>query len=170
MISKKKPIKERGKSETNLSTQPPQKEENSWISGEDEYQKRPESFEAKESKGEEKVNRLGERRFRFTKKERINHPLEFRKVVRGGKKAQSRHFTLFLQDNRLGFHRLGVVVKKETGPATYRNRIKRYIREFFRLHRAQKKGSFDIILLARKGNVLRHYREAEEELKGLLLL
>jgi len=69
----------------------------------------------------------------------------------------------------LGFDRLGVVVKKEIGPAIYRNRIKRYFREFFRLHKAQRKGSFDIILLARKSNFLRHYREAEEELKGLFL-
>jgi hypothetical protein len=61
MISKKKPIKERGKSEANLPTQPPQTQENPWIFGEDEYQKRPESFEAKESKGEEKVDRLSER-------------------------------------------------------------------------------------------------------------
>jgi ribonuclease P protein component len=106
---------------------------------------------------------------RFTKKERIHDPLEFRKVMRGGKRAQSEHFALFLRENGLGFHRLGVVVKKEIGPATYRNRIKRYFREFFRLHKAQRKGSFDIILLARKGNALRHYREAEEELKGLFL-
>lgn len=89
--------------------------------------------------------------------------------MRGGKRAQSKHFALFLKENRLGFHRLGVVVKKEIGPATYRNRIKRYFREFFRLHKAQRKGSFDAILLARKGNALRNYREAEEELKGLFL-
>ena len=108
-------------------------------------------------------------RLRFTKKERIHDPLEFRKVMRGGKRVQSKHFALFLKENRLGFHRLGVVVKKEIGPATYRNRIKRYFREFFRLHKAQRKGSFDTILLARKGNPLRNYREAEEELKGLFL-
>jgi ribonuclease P protein component len=108
-------------------------------------------------------------RLRFTKKERIQDPLEFRKVMRGGKRVQSKHFALFLQENKAGFHRLGVVVKKEIGPATYRNRIKRYFREFFRLHKAQRKGFFDIILLARKGDVLRHYREAEEELKRLFL-
>ena len=61
MISKKKPIKKRGKSEENLPTQPTQTEEDPWISGEDEYEKRPEGFEAKENKGEEKANRLGER-------------------------------------------------------------------------------------------------------------
>jgi ribonuclease P protein component len=106
-------------------------------------------------------------RLRFTKKERIHHSLEFRKVIRAGKRVQSKHFALFLQENKLGYHRLGVVVKKEIGPATYRNRIKRYSREFFRLHKTERKGSFDIILLARKGNVLKHYTEAEDELKGL---
>ena len=87
--------------------------------------------------------------------------------MRGGKRVQSKHFTLFVQENSLGFNRLGVVVKREVGAATYRNRVKRYLREFFRLHKAQRKGSFDIIFLARKGKLLRHYREAEEELKGL---
>jgi ribonuclease P protein component len=106
---------------------------------------------------------------RFTKKERIHHPLEFRKIMKGGKRVLSRHFVLFLLENRLGFHRLGIVVKKEIGSATYRNRIKRYFREFFRLHKSEWKVSLDIILLARKGNVLSHYREAEEELKGLFL-
>ena len=60
MISKKKLKKERGKSEADLSTQPPQTEQNPWILGEDEYQKRPQSLEAKETKGKEKVDRLGE--------------------------------------------------------------------------------------------------------------
>ncbi|MGQ9645716.1 MAG: ribonuclease P protein component [Thermodesulfobacteriota bacterium] len=109
------------------------------------------------------------RPFRFTKKERIQHPLEFRKIMKGGKRVQSKHFVLFFLENQLGFHRLGIVVKKEIGPATYRNRIKRYLREFFRLHKAELKGSLDIILLARKPDVLRNFREVEEELKGLFL-
>jgi len=62
------------------------------------------------------------------------------------------------------------VVKKEIGPANYRNRIKRYSREFFRIHKNQWKGSFDIIILAKKGDPLNRYREAEEELKGFLIL
>jgi ribonuclease P protein component len=63
-----------------------------------------------------------------------------------------------------------MVVKKEIGPATYRNRIKRYFREFFRLHKSQWKGSFDIIILAKKGYTFKRYREAEEELKGFFHL
>jgi len=91
-------------------------------------------------------------------------------VMKRGRRIQSKHFTLFSEENGLGFHRLGMVVKKEIGPATYRNRIKRYIREFFRFHKIEWKGSFDIIILPKKGYTFRRYREAEEELKGFFLL
>jgi ribonuclease P protein component len=108
--------------------------------------------------------------FRFTKKERINHPQDFRRAMKLGKRAQSQRFILFLLKNKLEFHRLGVVVKKEIGPATYRNRIKRYSREFFRLNKHRMSGSFDVILLAKKGYFLKRYREAEEELEGLFAI
>ena len=107
--------------------------------------------------------------FRFTKKERINLPQDFRKVMKLGRRVQSKNFILFIQNNKLGFHRLGMVVKKEVGPATYRNRTKRYFREFFRLNKHRMGGSFDMVILAKKGCVLKRYREAEEELKGLFV-
>jgi ribonuclease P protein component len=110
------------------------------------------------------------RRFRFTKRERITDPQDFRRVMKSGKRLPSRNFILFSQKNENQFHRLGIVVKKEVGQATYRNRAKRYLREFFRLHKEQIKGSFDLIFLVKKGCKIRRYREAEEELKGLLAL
>jgi ribonuclease P protein component len=62
------------------------------------------------------------------------------------------------------------VVKKEVGPAAFRNRKKRYIREFFRLHKHQIKGSYDIILMTKKVCLLNRYQEAEEELRRLFTL
>jgi len=106
----------------------------------------------------------------FIKKERINHPQDFRRVMKLGKRLQSKNFVLFIQENKAGFHRLGIVVKKGIGPATYRNRIKRYFREFFRLHKHEIHGSLDIIILAKKGCALSRYGEAEEELRGLLII
>ncbi len=110
------------------------------------------------------------RRFRFTKRERITDPQDFRRVMKSGKRLPSRNFILFFQKNEHQFHRLGIVVKKEVGPATYRNRAKRYLREFFRLHKERIKGSFDLIFLVKKGCKIKRYREAEEELRGLLAL
>ena len=82
----------------------------------------------------------------------------------------SRNFVVFVEKNENALHRLGIVVKREIGQATFRNRMKRYIREFFRLHKHQIKGSYDIILMIRKGCSLSRYREAEGELKRLFIL
>jgi ribonuclease P protein component len=65
---------------------------------------------------------------------------------------------------------LGIVVKKEIGPAAFRNRMKRYIREFFRLHKHQIKSSYDIVLMIKKGCSINRYQQAEEELRTLLIL
>jgi len=108
--------------------------------------------------------------FRFTKRERMTQPQDFRRVMKFGRKVSSQNFILFTQKNENTFHRLGIVVKKEIGPATFRNRMKRYIREFFRLHKHQIKGSYDIILMIKKGCSLNRYQEAEEELRRLFIL
>jgi ribonuclease P protein component len=110
------------------------------------------------------------RPFRFTKEERIKHPQDFRRVMKLGKKLQSKHFLLFLQDNEVGSHRLGMVLKKEIGPATYRNRMKRYLREFFRLHKHQIHGSLDMVILIKKGPILGRYAEVEEELRRVFII
>lgn len=107
--------------------------------------------------------------FRFTPKERIALPQDFRRVMKSGRRLVSRHYILFLQENERGFHRLGIIVKKEIGPANIRNRMKRYLREFFRLNKHQINGSFDIIILMKKGIIPECYREAEEELKKVFL-
>lgn len=107
--------------------------------------------------------------FVFRKRERISDPRDFKRVMKLGRRLQSKHFLLFIRENQTGSHRLGMVVKKEIGPAPYRNRMKRYFREFFRLHKHDIRGSLDMVLLVKRGCALNRYREAEEELKGLLV-
>lgn len=88
--------------------------------------------------------------------------------MKSGRRLISKHYILFLQENERGFHRLGIVVKKEIGPANIRNRMKRHLREFFRLNKQQIKGSFDMIILIKKGSLPEYYRETEEELRRVL--
>jgi ribonuclease P protein component len=107
--------------------------------------------------------------FGFTKKERITQPQEFRRVMKLGKRISSRNFILFVMKSENPFHRLGIVVKKEIGQATFRNRMKRYIREFVRLQKYQIKGFYDIIVMVKKGCSVNRYQEVEEELRGLLI-
>ena len=74
-----------------------------------------------------------------------------------------------MKENQNRFHRLGIVVSKEVGSATYRNRIKRLLREFFRLNKNQIKGSYDFVIRVKKGCLLRAYAETEEEMRKLSL-
>ena len=106
----------------------------------------------------------GVTRNRLSKNGRITDPLEFRNVMREGRKAASRNFVVFLKNGKKEFHRLGIVVQKEIGSASYRNRVKRLIREFFRLHRFKMGGAFDCVVLVRKGCTVGNYSEVREEL------
>lgn len=107
--------------------------------------------------------------FRFTREERICLPQDFRGVMKSGRRLHSKHFILFLRENSKGFHRLGIVAKKEIGPANQRNRLKRHLREFFRLNKDRIKGSYDILILIKRGTLPSQYREFEEELTKVLI-
>lgn len=107
--------------------------------------------------------------FRFTQKERVALPQDFRRAMKSGRRLTTKNYILFLLENERGFHRLGIIVKKEIGPATIRNRMRRYLREFFRLNKQMIKGSLDIVILMKKGVLPKCYREAEEELKKVLI-
>jgi ribonuclease P protein component len=91
-------------------------------------------------------------------------------VMKLGKRKTSQNYILYSQKNENSSHRLGIIAKKEIGTAAYRNRMKRYIREFFRLHKHQINGAFDIILMIKKGSSFKRYQEAEKELRRLFYL
>jgi len=112
----------------------------------------------------------GKGSFRFRRKERMAHPQDFKRVMKTGRKLTSRNFIIFVKENEKEFHRLGVVVSKEVGSATYRNKIKRVCREFFRLHKGRIRGSADIVILAKKGCSVKKYLEVKEELGRVLAL
>jgi ribonuclease P protein component len=106
--------------------------------------------------------------FRFTRRERLTHPQDFKRVMKTGRKFYSKNFIVFAKPNEQEFHRLGVVVSKEVGTAAYRNRIKRVLREFFRLQKHRIKGALDIIVMAKRGCVLGKYVDVKDELGRVL--
>jgi len=85
---------------------------------------------------------------------------EYDNVYRKGKRVHGENFSLILLPNNSEHNRLGISIHGQLKGATKRNRIKRIIREFFRLNRDfhQEKGYksselpfMDIIITVRKG-------------------
>jgi ribonuclease P protein component len=89
-------------------------------------------------------------RFCFTKADRIRKRSEFLRLSKIGKKIQNRHFVANFSPDRFQRTRLGITVTRKVGRATTRNRIKRFIREYFRLNRHIITGYWDINIIAKK--------------------
>ncbi len=75
------------------------------------------------------------RPFSFPRARRLRTPREFKRVYGGGRRLGHEFFTVTAQPNALDAARLGMAVAvRAMGSAVERNRIRRLIRESFRLH------------------------------------
>lgn len=87
----------------------------------------------------------------FPKQLRLNQAGDFKTVFRVGKKQAGRYLAMLVHANSLSYPRLGLVVaKKAVRKAVMRNRIKRMIREGFRLQQ-HVLGGVDIVVIVYNG-------------------
>lgn len=95
----------------------------------------------------------------------IKSPKDFKKALKEGDKFSSPRFVLYSIPAQFAYSRLGISISSRNVPlATKRNRIKRIVREFWRLGKYKDLGGRDCILVVKRGaNLLRN----EEIVKGL---
>jgi ribonuclease P protein component len=101
-------------------------------------------------------------RLRFPKTRRLSGNKVFDAVFAAKRNAATRLLVVYALSNRLAYSRLGISVSRRIGPAVRRNRIKRLIREAFRLERDRLPAGFDFVCVARASEkpVLADYRKA----------
>lgn len=110
----------------------------------------------------------------FGKDERIRKKREYLTVYEQGVRSHSNHFTVIAHRNPSGKRRLGITVGKKVGNAVKRNRLKRSLREFFRLHKEQFPPAQDVVIMARWAKGAKgalpplNYRDLCLELESLL--
>lgn len=90
------------------------------------------------------------RKFFFKKKDKILKRREFLQLKRCGKRIQDRNFIIIYSDGRYEKNRIGITVSKKLGNAVKRNKIKRLIRENFRMNRDKIAEFMDINVIAKK--------------------
>lgn len=74
-------------------------------------------------------------RARFEPADRLLQRRDFLRVYQEGRRISDRSFLLFYLQGRSERHRIGLTVPRKLGIAVRRNRVKRRLREVFRLHR-----------------------------------
>jgi ribonuclease P protein component len=86
----------------------------------------------------------------FSKTSRLTKNHEFKAVFADSTKIVGNFFILLIKKNNLSYSRLGLVItKKKIATAVQRNRIRRLIREVFRLTNDKNISTYDMIFMAK---------------------
>ena len=84
------------------------------------------------------------------KAKKIKKKYEFKILFSKGKFFGSRNLTMYILKNELDYNRFAIAVGKKIGKAVQRNRIKRLIRENYRIMENNMKKGYNILISVNK--------------------
>ena len=86
----------------------------------------------------------------------------FRRLYHRGATAGNRLLVVYCLRNGTGHSRLGLTVSAKLGHAVERNRMRRRLREIYRLHEAEFKPGVDLVVVARSASVDAEFSALEQ--------
>jgi len=101
------------------------------------------------------------------KENRIRKNVEFRAIYRRGKSFSNHLLVLYIYKNRKHINRIGVSVSKKVGKSVIRNRVKRLIKESYRLNSSNLKIGYELVFIARSAANNKNYIEIDDAVKNL---
>lgn len=103
----------------------------------------------------------------FPKVERIVHRREYEELGKHGTKLHTKNFIIIWAVAGEGETRIGITASRKVGSAVCRNRVKRLVREYYRLHKDMFEGAF-FNIIARKGAAMLDYPDLCREFDAML--
>lgn len=110
----------------------------------------------------------GNKGFCMDKDEKLRKNEDFRKIYNIGKSYGNRYLVIFFSKNNLFYNRVGFSSSKKVGNSVIRNKVKRRMREAYRLNKCGIRIGYDIIILARVNAKYASYGEIESALLHLI--
>jgi ribonuclease P protein component len=95
---------------------------------------------------------------------------EFKTVYKEGRSRANSFFIMYALKNGLDHNRIGISVSKKVGNSVVRHRIKRLVKESYRLHEEMFNSGLDIVIIARNGAADLGFKDVESALLHLLKL
>ena len=95
---------------------------------------------------------------------RLKNSNDFRKLYRRGKTAAHPVIAVYCRGNGRRENRVGVAVSVKLGNAVWRNRVKRRLREVYRLHEDRFLPGQDVIFVGRKRTYDAKFSELESSM------
>jgi len=105
---------------------------------------------------------------RLPSRSRIRAKADFQRVFARGKRRRTDHLQAVILPSGAEWSRIGLAVSRKVGNAVVRNRLKRRLREIFRIHRDQAPEMRDIIFIPRPGCAAISYLDLAAEARQLI--
>ena len=105
----------------------------------------------------------------FNRTKGLKKDCDFRKVYKHGKSFANRYLVMYILENKSDSSRIGISVSKKVGNAITRNKIRRRIKEAYRLNIDENvKCGYDIIFIARVSCNEAEYKDIEKAITHLV--
>lgn len=98
----------------------------------------------------------------------IKNNYEFRRLYAKGKSASTPLVAAYCRKNRSQGNKLGITVSTKVGNAVVRNKVRRRLKEIYRLNELSVARGYDIVLVARVKSRYCSYRALEADVLKLL--
>lgn len=107
-------------------------------------------------------------RFNLKKENILRERKDFKQAFSSGRKLENKYFQITYVSNRQGSRRASVVIGRKFGKATLRNKIRRRIKEIYRLNMEKFLSYTDYIIRPRDASKYISFYELRDNLLQLL--
>ena len=104
----------------------------------------------------------------FPRHERLTRRIEYLAVFEHGRKRVGSAFICYVVRREGQGRKFGFAVSRKVGCAVVRNRVKRFLREFYRTHRAQFVDDAHVVVVARPSAAILIYDQCFKAMARLL--